>query len=747
MKKILIPLLLCFSLTGFSQKYIKLNYYGNEVPRTIIDSSLIIPTANDSLLRTVDTLGSQIRIITGKFYYSFNGHWHVLGSGGSGGVSSFGFTNSHGITGSVTNGTSSPVLSMYLDTVTIFESQWKFKQDTIHLHNGIASKENALGNPSTNGYVLSSLTNGTRSWVILPSSNVPGSTGIAYWNGTGWGTPYTVSGTGNVLLSATQTAANSLLLEGKDSTYIKSHWSGSSSFSLTTTGTSGASTYIGGILNIPVYSGGSGSVTSVGSTNTNGITWNITNPTTTPNIYFSWDSIRFFATQTQLKNISGGSPVLRQVSSNTLNFKSNNIDWYPIRLTSNITLSLDTTSCISNAKGSLTIYNTSGNSYTVKWPTSLIPNTSYAVDSFIPTAGYESIYSLSTFGHGAFRVYKRKLEYYGLASGQASSPTIVSAYTDQTGDTVHILFNKSMNSPISTGWIFNPNNGIASVSLHSTNSSMYDFVISSPFTVGASVNVSYSGSTTSSSDAGILQTVTNYSVTNNTVLVPVTVGGLVVWGDATSVTTKSVGGINYITQYNDLSGNGNNLMPIDTVHTYLGELVTHDTILTCYTQGVTGYIISSFNNTFTNGATFFFDYNYISKTGFDITVGTSGNVTALVGGDYVNVFLASFINGAYSIGFSGTPYALNEHKLITIVFQNGINTVQIYKNNTLMGSATTSAFPLTSNKLYYLCQSSSGTPVNSVNGYSSCMLIYNTPLSGSNLTKVQNYLIATKKIH
>ena len=57
-----------------------------------------------------------------------------------------------------------------------------------------AAFEGALGNPSTNGYVLSSLTDGTRSWIAngagsmtYPDAGIPLSTGSA------WGTSYTLT--------------------------------------------------------------------------------------------------------------------------------------------------------------------------------------------------------------------------------------------------------------------------------------------------------------------------------------------------------------------------------------------------------------------------------------------------------------------------------------------------------------------------------------------------------------------------
>jgi len=74
--------------------------------------------------------------------------------------------------------------------------------------------------------------------------------------------------------------------------------------SLTTTGTSGAATLVGGILNIPQYSGGggSGTVTSVGATvtNSNGIIITGTSPITTSGSFgFQVDSTKYQALATK----------------------------------------------------------------------------------------------------------------------------------------------------------------------------------------------------------------------------------------------------------------------------------------------------------------------------------------------------------------------------------------------------------------------------------------------------------------
>lgn len=85
--------------------------------------------------------------------------------------------------------------------------------------------------------------------------------------------------------------------------------------SLTVTGTSGAATFSGGVLNIPQYSGGggSGTVTAVSSGNLTGLfTVSVTSPTTTPALGFTYSS--------QIANLvfaspngSSGSPLFRSL--------------------------------------------------------------------------------------------------------------------------------------------------------------------------------------------------------------------------------------------------------------------------------------------------------------------------------------------------------------------------------------------------------------------------------------------------
>jgi len=83
MKKILLFLLLSFSLSSYGQKYIKPNNsYGYEWNRIKPDSVLHVPVINNTLLHTTDT-SAQIRIINGILKYWWNQSWHNTGGEGA----------------------------------------------------------------------------------------------------------------------------------------------------------------------------------------------------------------------------------------------------------------------------------------------------------------------------------------------------------------------------------------------------------------------------------------------------------------------------------------------------------------------------------------------------------------------------------------------------------------------------------------------------------------------------------------
>jgi len=103
----------------------------------------------------------------------------------------------------------------------------------------------------------------------------------------------TLGGTLGVANGGTGAVTLTGILKGTGTTPITFAVAGTdyqSPITLTTTGTSGAATFIGNTLNIPQYSGGgggSGTVTSVSVTSANGFAGTVTNPTTTPSISLS----------------------------------------------------------------------------------------------------------------------------------------------------------------------------------------------------------------------------------------------------------------------------------------------------------------------------------------------------------------------------------------------------------------------------------------------------------------------------
>jgi len=76
---------------------------------------------------------------------------------------------------------------------------------------GLSKKENALGNPGTNGYILSSTTAGVRSWIANTGGSMvfPGA-GIASSSGSAWNTSYSASGSGTSLLTNTGSQPTSM---------------------------------------------------------------------------------------------------------------------------------------------------------------------------------------------------------------------------------------------------------------------------------------------------------------------------------------------------------------------------------------------------------------------------------------------------------------------------------------------------------------------------------------------------------
>ena len=81
---------------------------------------------------------------------------------------------------------------------------------TAYTDNAASGKEPALGNPGTNGFVLSSTTGGTRSWVVQGGGSMiyPGS-GVAVSTGSAWGTSLNITGISDSTSTTSSTSAAS----------------------------------------------------------------------------------------------------------------------------------------------------------------------------------------------------------------------------------------------------------------------------------------------------------------------------------------------------------------------------------------------------------------------------------------------------------------------------------------------------------------------------------------------------------
>jgi hypothetical protein len=118
---------------------------------------------------------------------------------------------------------------------------------------------------------------------------------------------------------------------------------------------------------------------------------------------------------------------------------------------------------------------------------------------------------LVTYNHSAYSAAVT-----GTTAG--SAPTLSSAATNTTGDTVHMVFSKAMqSSPSSTGLSFSPSKTISSITRHSTNTSQYDVAVSVAFANSNTITCSYTPGNIVANDGGTLGLFSSQAVTNNTV--------------------------------------------------------------------------------------------------------------------------------------------------------------------------------------------------------------------------------------
>jgi hypothetical protein len=220
----------------------------------------------------------------------------------------------------------------------------------------------------------------------------------------------------------------------------------------------------------------------------------------------------------QILTKGNGSSYLNSVYSATANATTTN-------LTTLGTGTLSTPTVISSTEIDLVGSSVANNSG-YKWQISRnlgvaytdLATTSTNTNSYNFTTGHaDSIYYFKykalgdnvTYGDGAYSNAQS-------ATTLGSAPLLTSAYTSTTGDTVHLVFNKIMQtSPSATGLSFSPAKTISSITRHATNSKMYDIVLSSAFAYGNVILLSYTPGTILAADNGILATISGQSVTNN----------------------------------------------------------------------------------------------------------------------------------------------------------------------------------------------------------------------------------------
>ena len=110
---------------------------------------------------------------------------------------------------------------------------------------------------------------------------------------TAWNASHTLSGTIDVANGGTGASTLTGVLKGNGTSAFSAATAGTdyqAPITLTTTGTSGAATFVGNTLNIPQYTGGgggSGTVTTVSVVSANGLAGTVANATTTPAITLS----------------------------------------------------------------------------------------------------------------------------------------------------------------------------------------------------------------------------------------------------------------------------------------------------------------------------------------------------------------------------------------------------------------------------------------------------------------------------
>lgn len=207
-------------------------------------------SASSALLQTpslqITGISGSTQCVQASSAGVISGTGTACGSGSGGGVTSFSFTNGGGFTGTVTNSTTTPTLALVLQNASTSQSGQLTSTDW----NTFNGKQGAISLTTTGTSGAATFSGGTL--------NIPQYAGTTYSAGTGLtlttGT-FSVNTSQNIAKLSNLTSNGLIKTTSSNGTLATAV--GDTDFqnpiSLTTTGTSGASTFSGDTLNIPQY--------------------------------------------------------------------------------------------------------------------------------------------------------------------------------------------------------------------------------------------------------------------------------------------------------------------------------------------------------------------------------------------------------------------------------------------------------------------------------------------------------------